>query len=280
MKRLLLGAVVLLFGTACSTGTDRAPLEEVSRNLQRLRSGILELRVIASEMKGGPETAGFVLTGSFQAASERSELPVVDLRYRDIVSAEGGGRFISTGDAAYVVRDGRAYELPKRQTQWVRWSSEDPLFEDVELEHWFDDPRSETGEGLDGAAVERLTGSVDVLPAVRDLASLSARFGRMGLFEPLEGREARAVEASVTEAAGEVIAGADDLVMRRLLLEVQLDETDFPLAGMLGGLADAGTLTFDLSISEPNRPVQVEAPADPLPFEELQREVRRRGAWF
>ena len=37
---------------------------------------------------------------------------------------------------------------------------------------------------------------------------------------------------------------------------------------MLGPLAGAA-FTIDMSISEPNRPIEVEAPADALPLEDL-----------
>ncbi|HJR44214.1 MAG TPA: hypothetical protein VJ927_01280 [Actinomycetota bacterium] len=278
MKWLRLCAVAVLIGSACVASPKGDPLEDVSRNLQRLRSGILELRVISREGPADPVIGGFELSGSFQATDE-GQLPVADLRYRNLTPPNEEGRLVSTGGAAFVLRRGRAYELPDRETRWLRLTAGDPLFEDVQLERWVEDPASEAGEGLDGAAIERATGAVDVVQVVHDLSSLSVRFGRPGLMEPLEGPDARKVESGVAEAVVEVISGADDRLLRRLLLEVELVEDDVSIGLMLGGLAGR-SLTFDLSISEPNLPVRVEPPADPLPFLELPPAVRRRGGWL
>lgn len=248
-------------------------VNETAENLEELRSGILELRVVSEPGPGDDDAAqaGFELMGSFQLPEE-GELPVADLRYMDLSLDEPVEQgFISTGEAAFIEVDGSAYELPPEQTGSLLGGAGGggAIFEGADVGEWIIDPVLATGEALDGAEVDRVTGEMDVVAALNDLITIAQRFGGAAGFEPIEGDEARRLENAVRSSRIEVISGAEDRLLRRLLIDVDLAlDEGLELAEVLGPLGGA-SFTLDMSISEPNQPVEVEAPTDASPFEEL-----------
>ncbi len=142
-------------------------------------------------------------------------------------------------------------------------------FEDTDIGSWLVDPQLEEGEGLDGEEVDRITGELDVVTALNDLFSIAQRFGSGTAFQTIEDDEAERVENAVQSSHIEVITGAEDRLLRRLLIEVDLAlGEEVGLSEILGPLSGA-SFTLDMSISEPNRPIEVPEPPDPLPLDEL-----------
>lgn len=273
MKRMAAVAAVML--TLASCGSDATEVVvETADNLEEVRSGLLELRVSAASAPGEDEAAeaGFELIGSFQLPEEGA-LPVADLRYTDIGADEPVTQgFISTGDQAFIEVDGQAYELAPEQTQTLVGTSaaDGSLFEGASVDEWLIDPELNEGESLDGAEVDRVSGELDVVMALNDLFGIAQRFGASTGFTTIEGDEAERLERAVQSSHIEIISGAQDRLLRRLLIEVELavaDEVD--LADALGPLTGA-SFTIDMSISDPNQPIEVEPPPDALPVEELQ----------
>ena len=273
MKRLAAVAALMLVLASCSTDAS-AVVTETAENLEELRSGLLELRVSAQAAPGEEEEAeaGFELIGSFELPEEGA-LPVADLEYTDIGADEAVTQgFISTGDQAFIEVDGQAYELPPEQTQTLVGGegSDDAIFEGASVEEWLKDPELNEGESLDGAEVVRVSGELDVVAALNDLFGIAQRFGSTAGFTSIEGDEAERLENAVQSSRIEVVSGAEDRLLRRLLIEVELAlGDDVELAETLGPLAGT-SFTIDMSISEPNQPIEVQAPADALPLEELQ----------
>jgi hypothetical protein len=272
MRSFALAVAVTLLLAGCST-TPGEVVAETASNLEELRSGLLELRVSATSAPGddGPAEAGFELLGSFQLPDE-DELPVADLQYSQLGLDEPVTQgFISTGESVFVEVDGQAYELAPEQTETLLGGGggDTPLFGDASVEDWIRDPELHEGEGLDGVKVDRVTGELDVVAALNDLFTIAQRFGGATSFEPIEGDDAEQLENAVTSSTIEIISGSEDRLLRRLLIEVEMGiEESRGLSDILGPLAGV-TLLLDLSISEPNEPIEVEEPADPLPIDEL-----------
>ncbi len=252
-------------------------MAETAQNLEELRSGILELRVSVSAAPAEDaeeQEAGFELLGSFQLPEE-GELPVADVEYTDLGADGTTQGFVSTGDAAFIEVDGQAYVLPADRIESLRGGSGggDSPFADVQVGSWLKDPKLEEGEDLDGDEVDRVTAELEVVPALNDLFSMAQRFGGGAGFETIEDDEAERVENAVKSSHIEIISGAEDRLLRRLLIEVELGiDDDVGLREVLGPLAGAA-FTLDMSISEPNQPIEVSEPSDPLPLEELVPEA-------
>ena len=273
MKHLAVAAALMLSLASC--GADASDIvTETAHNLEELRSGLLELRVFAESAPGEEETAqaGFELVGSFQLPKEGA-LPVADLEYTDVGADEPVTQgFISTGEQAFIEVDGQAYELPPEQTETLLGTggNDEPVFEGASVDDWLVDPELTEGESLDGAEVDRVSGELDLVTALNDLFGIAQRFGASAAFTSIEGDEAKRVENAVESSSMEIITGSEDRLLRRLLIEVELAlGEDVELAEVLGPLAGT-SFTIDMSISEPNQPIEVEAPSDALPLEELQ----------
>lgn len=272
MKRAPVATVLMLVLASCATNAADV-VTETAANLEELRSGVLELRVSTSteaEEEGQGE-AGFELIGSFQLPEE-GELPVADLEYTDIGADDPATQgFISTGDQAFIEVDGQAYELPEEQTRTLRGGGggDAGVFEGATVDEWFIDPELEEGATVDATEVDRVTGKLDVVTALNDLFKIAGRFGQTSGFQLIQGDEAERLENAVESSHIEVVSGTEDRVLRRLLIEVDLAiDQELELRDLLGPLAGV-SFTIDMSISEPNEPVQVTPPTDPLPIEEL-----------
>lgn len=273
MKRLAAVAALLLVLAACATDASEV-VTETAANLEELRSGLLELRVSAESAPGEEEAAeaGFELIGSFQLPEEGA-LPVADLEYTDLGADEPVTQgFISTGEQAFIEVEGQAYELPAEQTQSLLGGggSDDSIFEGASVDEWLTDAELNEGESLEGTEVDRVSGELDVVAALNDLFGIAQRFGAPADYSTIEGDEAERLENAVQSSHMEIVAGTEDRLLRRLLIEVELAlGDDVALADALGPLAGT-SFTIDMSISEPNQPIEVEAPADAMPLEDLQ----------
>lgn len=274
MARFSLAGVGLCLALAACSSAPADVVSETTANLEELKSGRLELSVKAtspSGAEGEQAEAGFELSGSFELPEE-GELPIADLTYSDL-GTEGSTAqgFISTGDAAYVVVGDTAYEVPAEQAAALRGGSADGqgLFDELQVSDWIREPELVEGEEHSGEEVDRVSGELDVVAALNDLVSTAQRFGRSDL-DAIDADEAERLENAVDRARIELLTGAEDRLLRRLSIAIEfaLDES-LELTEILGPLAGA-TFELDLEISDPNEPVEVEAPADPLPLEELQ----------
>ena len=253
--------------TGCST--DPADVvTATTAKLEELRSGHVDLAVTAST-PGADDQAGFELSGSFQLPEEGA-LPVADIEYIDLGAEDPVPQgFVSTGDAAFILVDGTAYEIPSDQADLLRGGSEgEGVFDQLQVADWIEDPELAEGEEHSGEKVDRVTGELDVVEAMNDLVLTSQRFGRSDL-GAIDEAEAERLENAVRSSQIELLTGAEDRLLRSLtiVIEFAVDES-LDLEDVLGPLA-AATFELDLQISDPNEPVEVQAPADPLPLEEL-----------
>jgi len=256
--------------SSCGGGADGA-IEETADKLGELRSGQLSVKLLVSPSVEGADI-GFELEGPFELSRRDGELPLTKLRYTQIAGEQKGDvEFVSTADGAWVDVEGQAYELPPDRVQGLRGAGpggegEGPLG-DLDLASWTSNEKSsESGD------MERITADVDVVKALNDAIDALGELGggdAVGALKPLEGEEAEKLEKAVRSAPFELVTGKDDRLLRRLKLTLDIG-TDAPreLAGGLGNLSGA-KVQFDLRIDEPNKPVEVQAPEDALPYESL-----------
>ena len=254
---------VVLTGCAVFGG----PLEKTAAKLGDIRSGVLEMRLVAATPAG--QRTGFELRGPF-AMPEGDGLPLADLTYtRFAGTAEDTFGFISTGKAAFIKVGGRAYVLPDERVQSMRGSegagSRGP-FSGLDLDDWV--PDSEVVVSKHNSQTETVTGDLDVVAAVNDLLGIAREYG--GVDRPeIEGEDADLLRRAVRQAHLELVTGKEDRILRSLAVTVELG-ADPPEAfkKALEGISGV-SFTLELKLTEPNSEVAVEAPADPLPYESL-----------
>lgn len=274
----LLAAAALLTVGCGARGGDPAhqALAETAARLGEIRSGTVQVRMIVGALRGTQSDHGFEITGPFALppgarppnSAPDPALPVGRLDYTQIAGQQRATvTLVSTGAQAFVEVDGTAYKLPPERVEQLRAAAGRPGgptgFEQLQVGRWLRAPRLTPGpEGTD-----RIEAGLNVVPALNDLFALARALGvddQMGL-PPLEGREAERVQRAVRAARLEVLTGAEDRLLRRLAIDVELASgTELP-----PGL-DGARMDFDLAVADVNAPVAVQAPPDPRPFPELR----------
>ena len=274
MTRLAALLVAVVLGAAaCDAGGGREAneaLAETAENLATIESGDLSLTLLADSQGDAAGRVGFRLEGRF-ALPDEGELPVADMEYTQIAGdEEAGGRFLSTGERAYVEIDETVYELPEERQEALRSNSAETGeagFGELEIDRWVREPEVEDGGTVDGVETDRITAGVDVVTAVNDLIELA---GQVGTFDigRLEGASAQQLERAVEQARLEVVTGTEDRLLRRLRIDVDFGAPeDLPpeFQNVLGAGVEL-ELELELELSDVNEPVRVEAPADAQPF--------------
>ena len=272
MKRLV-GLVLAAGLLAGACGDDRSPAQravaDAEDGLERIESGDMTMALVASPSEGtDADGVGFRLEGPFRVGREKGDLPVADLEYTRITGGERRTTgFLSTGQAAFVKLDGVYYRLDADQVEGLRVTDEGGGggLDGLSLEDWVEEPRVTTGPSVGGVATRRITGAVDAVPAINDLLALAGGFGATDdAPKRLEGDGADAVRRAVRSATVDLLVGADDHLLRRLELVIDLSVRDAAVRRALEGLAGA-RLLFELDVARVNRPVTVEAPEDARP---------------
>jgi hypothetical protein len=265
----------LLVVVACVAGcggSSRANqvMSDAAANLGRLRSGDLTLRLVLSPREGTKGRIGFELRGPF--ALRPGGLPVAKIAYTQIAGAhKGSATFISTGTKAYAEVNGKAYELPASSTNALRQaaggSGGSNSFGQLRIDNWVKHPVVADGGQVGGAPTTRVSGDLDVVAAANGLLDLLRQLGRSA--PRIEGDQAKQLENAVKSSSFQLWSGRDDHLLRRLLLKADLGlDTPQSLRRVLGDVVGA-TIDFELAVSNPNKPVSVPPPTNPLPSSQL-----------
>ena len=269
MKRLaVLVAVAARAGCGGGGGDANRILSRTAADLGKIRSGDLTLRLVVSPREGTKGRIGFALRGPF--ALRRGALPIARIAYTQIAGArQATVTFLSTGDKAYALANGKAYELPVSAAEQVRQAasglggSGSGGLGSFRVDSWFDHPMAEDGGEVGGADTDHVMADLDVVAAANGLLELVRGLGRET--PRIQGQQADQLRDAVESSSIDVWSGKDDHLLRRLLLEAQLG-FDVPdsLRRALGDVVGA-RVEFELAVSNPNQPVHVSPPANPLP---------------
>lgn len=268
-------ALACVATVAAGCGGDsaaRAAVEETSANLGRIRSGELDARLVI-EPRGGAQdgTAGFEVEGPFGLPS-RPGLPTARVAYTQIAGDnEATTTVLATGREAFVEVEGTPYRLPPSEAERLELGGDVRAATGGELsvERWLREPRLADGPNVDGAPTDRVTGELDVARAANDLLGLADRAGAEAAgIEPLRGARAEELEESVRSGRVEMLTGAEDRLLRRLSVDLELDAPRSENKSLPA--LDSVRIDFTLALSRPNEPVRVSAPPDARPFAELE----------
>jgi hypothetical protein len=272
VRHLALLASLSAVVTGCGGGASADPgeiLSETAANLGKIRSGELTLEITA-KAEGG-ETAGFELTGPF-AVPEPGKLPRADMEYTQTAGRERGSvRFISTGENAYVETDEDVFQLPEEQVADLRAEAGEngaTGLKELEIDDWMVDPEASEGDEIGGDETDEIRANLDIVAAINDLiqAAQDLGAGSAADLDTLQDANAEQVERAVESATIQVLSGKDDRLLRRLLIEADFGvDVSADVREALGSFAGAH-VTFELTIANPNDPIDVEEPAGAEPF--------------
>lgn len=261
----VLALTALLAG--CGGGEASAPageiLSETAAKLGEIRSGELKLSIFVEPRgENAGEEFGFELEGPFALAAS-GQLPKADISYTQTANGESETvKVISTGEQAYVEVDGETARLTPEEEAELRATGGDLSggLTELRVEDWIEDPKASGGGDVGGAETDKVTGDLNLVALTSDLADVAQSFG--GAVPDLSSSERERLAEAVEDTTFELYSGQDDRLLRRLLMEAEI-AFDVPeeLRRALGDLVGA-KVTFELEISDPNEPIEVEAPTD------------------
>jgi hypothetical protein len=128
-------------------------------------------------------------------------------------------------------------------------------------------PKVSDGGEVGGVSTKRVSGDLDVVAAANGLLDLIRQLGRNA--PTIEGDQAKQLDQAVQSSSFDLWAGRDDQVFRRLLLKADLGlEVPESLRRVMGAVVGA-KIDFELAVSNPNKPVSVQPPTNPLPSSQL-----------
>jgi hypothetical protein len=246
-----------------SCGQDAAAhLRAVADNVDRIESGVLDMRLSVSAVSAPEARIGFGIHGPFELDGTGLE---ADLTYRQVAASEEAVvRFVAVDGRAFVESDGAFFELPVEDDPST---AEAPTaLQDLGFEGWAADPTVVSGDP-DHLTIASPLDEVSALTGIARLLDDLEMKEASGL-AVLEGLDDEALERSVSSGSMTVRIGADDL-LRELVVRMRFGvDPSSPLSEVLEGVTGA-ELLFTVEIAEPNRPVTVEIPQGARPISEL-----------
>lgn len=285
MRRpLLLLVAIASFGlAACGGGDDdgsSASRGDARELLQRafrtpVNSAVLDFDG-RLELDGG-ENGGFrvKLSGPFVSQGER-RIPKVDLD----VSVESAGQNLTggvvyTGDNAFVQFGGQAFAVGKdvvgtfnRQIERSVKGAAGRSILGIDAAAWVRDPRVEGEEDVAGTSTTKVSGGVDVLRVVDDIAKLGDELGPMAGADSLKlSDEDRELIGDMIDESRVEVYVAGDGTLRRLALDVGFQVPEDRRADFDG--AKGGSAKIDLTFDKVGEEQEIKAPEDAQPLSRL-----------
>jgi hypothetical protein len=263
-------------------GSDEDPQQVLDRTFSEesdIESADLDasLEIDIAGDGGGQFTAN--LSGPIDGSGEGT--PTFDLTAD--ISGEGGGDSIdfeggaiSTGDAGYISYEGTAYELDSQTFGLVEQifesasqQQDDEQTGDVpDVRSFLTEVTNEGTEDVEGTETVHVSGAVDIEKLVDTLLPFAERANELGglgaTAQIPTPAELDQLKELVKSATFDVYSGTDDDLLRRFVIDLELQEPR--------GEGSA-TIGLDITLGDVNESQEVEAPADAEPLANLLSEL-------
>ncbi len=292
----LLLVLALAFVAACGGSDDEASsstdvnqlLTDTFTGSKKVESGNLDLSLKIQAQGGQSQLDGPVtisLSGPFQAQDE-GKLPEFKLE----AAFEGAGQSIkagatSTGEKGYVSFQGTDYVVDDQifrqfkagfEQAQKEGSEQDQSFASLGMDprKWLTSPKNEGDAKVGDEDTIKITGGVDVAKLLDDVNNALGKASSLGLQggqvpEKLTEAQKRQVVEAVKDPRVEIYTGKEDTILRRLVIDLGIDDQ---------ASSTSGTLAFDVSIADLNEDQDIAEPADAKPFEDLLGQFGGLGA--
>jgi hypothetical protein len=245
-----------------------------------VKSGNLDLALKVEAQGGESQIQGPVsisLSGPFQAQDE-GKLPKFKLE----AAFEGAGQSIkagatSTGDKGYLSFQGTDYVVEDRvfdqfkagfEQAQKQGSDQKQSFASLGMDprNWLTDPQNAGDSKVGDDDTIKITGGIDVAKLLDDVNNALSKASALGLGgagqvpEKLTEQQKREVAEAVEDPRVEIYTGKEDTILRRLVVNLGIDDK---------ASGSSGTVGFDVSITDLNEDQDIAEPADAKPFNDL-----------
>jgi hypothetical protein len=282
--------LALVFGVAaCGGGSDdevssstdvNELLTQTFTGSKEVKSGNLDLSLKIEAQGGDSQVQGPVsisLTGPFQA-QDQGKLP----KFKLDAAFEGAGQSIkagatSTGDKGYLSFQGTDYVVEDQVFEQFKagfeqaqkqGSDQKQSFASLGMDprKWLTNPKNEGDSKVGDDDTIKITGGIDVSKLLDDVNDALGKASALGLGgagqvpEKLTEQQKRAVVDAVKDPRVEIYTGKEDTILRRLVVNLGIDDK---------ASGSNGTVGFDVSITDLNEEQDIAEPADAKPFKDL-----------
>jgi hypothetical protein len=282
--------LALVFAVAaCGGGSDDEAssstdvnelLKQTFTGSKDVKSGNLDLALKVEAQGGESQVQGPVsisLSGPFQAQDE-GKLPKFKLE----AAFEGAGQSIkagatSTGDKGYLSFQGTDYVVEDRvfdqfkagfEQAQKQGSDQKQSFASLGMDprNWLTDPQNAGDSKVGDDDTIKITGGIDVAKLLDDVNNALSKASALGLGgagqvpEKLTEQQKREVAEAVEDPRVEIYTGKEDTILRRLVVNLGIDDK---------ASGSSGTVGFDVSITDLNEDQDIAEPADAKPFKDL-----------
>ncbi|MFT4048756.1 MAG: hypothetical protein QM648_02855 [Solirubrobacterales bacterium] len=285
-------AFLVLVGLVLSTGTPSSAqlMKHATTSFGDVKKGTFRFAItITPAGSDDASTSSIELTGPFEIVPGKP-LPLARITY----TVTSGGRsqvvtLLTTGDKAYSLIKGQAYELPASATKDLKSATKDlskggsgDSLAGLKLnfDKWLIDPKVAPGRDIDGTATWQTTAGVNVVEAIKDLTAsagaLSSITGQGAASSALKASDIKAINKQIKDAKVVVYVGRYDNIVRLMDLSMTFKtpaSSSSASTGISGGKANV-----IIGISEPNKNVDVKPPKNPLPYSALQSLVNSQSS--
>lgn len=277
-------------GEEASSSTDvNELLEQTFSGEKDVNSGNIAFSLKIEAEGGESELEGPVtvsLEGPFQAQDD-GRLPEFKLD----ASLEGAGQSIqagatSTGDKGFISFQGTDYAVDDRVFQQFKAgfeeaqknsSGEGQSFASLGMDprKWLTDPQNAGEAKVGDDDTIKITGGIDVGKLLDDVNTALGKASSLGLQgagqvpEKLTDEQRRQVLDAVKDPRVEIYTGKEDQILRRLVVNLGLEDA---------ATDTSGTLALDVSITDLNEDQDIAEPADAKPFDQLLSQLGGLGA--
>ena len=223
---------------------------------------------------GGPIKLS--LDGPF-SAPRQGQLPRFDV---DFAATLGGtvfdGSVLSTGRAAFVVLDGKAYKVDREFVAELRKGlaeaadKKQPGLKSLGIDplRWISGAQERGQERIAGVETTRISGNVAVAKLLEDIDRLLTKAGGPGGADGLLSPKLRQqIDDAVKSAKVDIWTGTDDKILRQLAVRINFafKEGESPISGL-----DSGKINLRLRLTAVNQTkVSVTAPRRARPLADL-----------
>lgn len=275
-------AILVVLVLATGQPSADAVVKDAATSFGQVKRGTFQMAMTINPQGGSNQSASSIeLSGPFEIVPGK-KLPRARITY----TVSSGGRsqevtLLMTGDKAYSLIKGQAYELPPTATKQLESATKDLSKGSkgkqqglsglkLNFDKWLQNPQVEQGPTIDGTPTWRTASGVNVIAALQDLT------GSLGTLSSVTGETVPKVKKSQIAAINKQIKGARvvvyvgkyDGIMRRMDMTMFF-KTPADAAASTGGIT-GGSMALRVAISEPNQPVDVKPPKNPLPYSALQ----------
>lgn len=283
-------AFLILVALIVSTGTPSSAqlMKRAAGSFGDVSRGTFLFKIsITPQGSASAAPSSISLTGPFEIVPGKP-LPIAKITY----TVSSGGRsnvvtLLTTGEKAYTVIKGQAYELPASSTKELKSATKDLNKPgegkgltgiNLHFDKWLINPKVAEGRDINGTATWRTTAGVDVVAALQDLTASAGTLGSItGSKVPaLKASDAAQIKKGIKNASVVVYVGRYDRIIR--LLDLTMDfSTPAGQTAAVGGVS-GGRMNMVVGISNPNQPVNVKPPKNPLPYSALQSLVNSQAS--